>query len=208
MPLDSWLGVTGTIALVVLAPGPSVTLVWVQRARHGPRATWPTIAGDLTANMLQLAVAWLGVARLLAVGVAGRVLGSAGVAYLCYLAVRQLWPVAGAATAVAASSPPASAIHSRAFFARGFMVSAANPKAIVFFMGLLAPTIAEARGSLVSLAILAGTFAAMDGSALVLYAYGGGRMRAWLARQGRLVWERRIAGALLLAAAMMLATRI
>lgn len=206
MTMHSWLALAGTIGLVVASPGPSVALVWATRVRCGARAVPPTVAGDLSANMLQLAIAWIGLSRLHAMGVAGQTLAWLGTGYLAWLGVQR---ISGAVAVVSGSGSDLvlAGTGPAALFTRGFLVSAANPKAILFFMSLLPASLAGQQVGLGQLLLVAVTFVAMDGTALVLYAFGGNQLRQSLVHRGRGHWEGWITGGLLLAAAGLLAWR-
>lgn len=122
--------------------------------------------------------------------------------YLIYLGVRRfLEPEPGASGKAAHSN--ASALH---LFGRGFMVSAANPKAVVFFATLFPLFLSQSHPWLPQLLILGSTFLVLDGLALTTYARLSERIRLVLKRFGWR-WENRIVGALLVAAGVALANK-
>lgn len=65
MMFEAWLGYVFTVALIVFAPGPSVLLVSSHRLRYGGGSILPTVAGDLSANVLQMTTAGCGLAVLI-----------------------------------------------------------------------------------------------------------------------------------------------
>ena len=203
MTVDLWISYLATVSLIVFAPGHSVLLVSSQRMRHGPRATLSTIAGDLSANVAQMSAAGLGLVTI--------VQNSAtlfwaikwlGVVYLVWLGVQRLrgrdrsgrWMSAGE-----------TAVSRWKLYSRGFAVSAANPKAVIFFASMFPLFIVPTELWLPQLIVLGVTFLALDSFALLSYARVGEQLQKWLARRGWTQWEDRVTGSLLMCAGFVLA---
>lgn len=200
MPLESWLGYVGTVLVLMSTPGPSHLLMAVNSAAHGlPRALF-TAAGDLSANLLQMLAAGLGLAALVAgSGTALAVVKWLGVAYLVWLGVRTIIGRGGRA----AAAPRAA--HG-ALFAQGFLTSAANPKAVVFFAALFPQFIAADAPLWPQLAILSASYVVID--ACFLGAYGGAVRWAGHRFDGAGArWLRPLSGAALIVAALLLAAK-
>lgn len=202
-----WMVFVGTVALIAFSPGPSVLLVTAQRMRHGTRAAAATIAGDLTANMLQMTAASIGLAVVVQrSALFFVVLKWVGVAYLLYLGLMRI---------VGSNSYPPPRQndgaqlpqgHSRAF-RRGFLVSAANPKAVIFFASFFPLFLSPEMELAPQLLVLGITFAVLDALALSIYGHFGSRLHHWLRSRGREHWEGRITGGLLIGAAVALAAK-
>ena len=92
-------------------------------------------------------------------------------------------------------------------FRKGFFVSAANPKAVVFFAGLFPIFLSPAADLLPQFLVLAVSFLVMDGTALLTYAMVGGNIRASLKRHDKEHWENRISGTMLIVAGTALASK-
>ncbi len=60
MGFDMWLAYLALIGVVVIAPGPSVLLCASHGIAYGLPRTFGTIAGDQSANVLQMTIAALG----------------------------------------------------------------------------------------------------------------------------------------------------
>ena len=116
--------------VLVIAPGPIVTLVVTTGATRGVRPALATVVGTTLGNALLLTAIALGLTWVLANAlILFEVMRWAGAAYLVYLGV-QAWRGA----AKAAEAPPvADHVH----FARGLAVALTNPKTIVFFTAFL-----------------------------------------------------------------------
>src|SRR5579864_8625430 len=104
--------------VLILAPGPIVTLVISTGATRGVRAALVTVAGTSTGNAVLLTAIALGLHWVLRhAGYLFETLRWAGVAYLLYLGVR--------AWRAATRSPPAVS-GNQVHFWRGFVVALTN----------------------------------------------------------------------------------
>jgi threonine/homoserine/homoserine lactone efflux protein len=115
--------------VLLLAPGPIVTLVISTSATRGMRAGLITVAGTSTGNAVLIAAIACGLSWVLAHAVyLFEALRWLGAVYLVWLGV-QAWLHAG--------RPPAAAPAGRVHFRRGFVVALTNPKTIAFFSAFL-----------------------------------------------------------------------
>lgn len=115
--------------VLLLAPGPIVTLVISTAATRGARAGLITVAGTSTGNALLIGAIALGLSWVLAHAVSVfEALRWVGAAYLVWLGV-QAWRHAGA------PAPPVASNH--VHFRRGVLVALANPKTLAFFSAFL-----------------------------------------------------------------------
>jgi len=198
MSFDIWITYVLTVVLLMSTPGPSQLLMLSNSASNGLRRGIFTAAGDLTANFLQMLAAGLGLAALIAAS--GTVLAMIkwlGVAYLVFLGVRQILK---ARVAIAGEAPRASR---KALWTQGFITSAANPKAVVFFAALFPLFLDGTLPFWPQFAILSATYLTIDG--LFLTAYGTGA--SWLAQrlQGPArLWLDRAGGSFMILAAVLL----
>ena len=136
MPLETWLAFFAAAWLISLSPGAGAVSCMAAGMRYGfARAFW-NIFGLQLGILLVLALVATGLGALLAASaVAFAVVKWLGVAYLAWLGIAQ-WraaPTARIATggaAIAGASP-------RQLFARGFLINATNPKAIIFMLAVL-----------------------------------------------------------------------
>jgi homoserine/homoserine lactone efflux protein len=115
--------------VLLLAPGPIVTLVISTAATRGLRAGLITVAGTTLGNALLLAAIALGLSWVLSHALAlFEALRWIGALYLVWLGV-QAWRNAGRA------APPEPGAH--VHFRRGVLVALSNPKTIAFFTAFL-----------------------------------------------------------------------
>jgi len=127
--------------VLLLTPGPIVTLVLATGATRGVRAALVTVAGTSSGNAVLLAAIALGLGWVLGHAVyLFEVLRWIGVAYLMWLGVRA-WR--------SAARPQPEATGNHVHFWRGFVVALTNPKTLAFFTAFLPqfvdPTLPAAR---------------------------------------------------------------
>lgn len=195
-----WTIYLATVLAFMVTPGPSHLLMLSNSLVHGFRPSLATAVGDLTANALQMLAAGLGLAALLVASQGAlTIVKWMGVAYLSWMGVR-MWRQGGRASASALADRRTSR---RALWWQGFLTSAANPKAVVFFAALFPQFIDPARPLVPQLLILSLTYIVVDGAFLAGYGAGArwiaGRLRG---RATALI--HRIGAIFLLGAAIML----
>ncbi|MCH7981310.1 MAG: LysE family translocator [Proteobacteria bacterium] len=176
MHIEVWTMYVVTVLAMMSTPGPSHLLMLSNSMAHGFRRSLATVAGDLTANLLQMLAAGLGLAALLTVyGNALVIIKWLGVAYLIFLGIRIIRN-AGTQNADSQEAAPASAGK---LWLQGFITSATNPKAIVFFAALFPQFISADGAFWPQFIILSITYIVIDG--LFLCAYGMGA--SWIANR-------------------------
>ena len=157
MPVETWLLFAGTVILFMATPGPSHLLMFGNSLASGFRRAWPTGAGDLTANLLQMLAAGLGLAALVsAAGSALLYIKLAGAVYLIWLGVRMIQRAGD----VSRTAPEGMI---RGYFWQGFLTSASNPKAIAFFAALFPQFISPDLAFAPQFLALSATYLVIDG---------------------------------------------
>ena len=202
MTVNLWLAYTTTLVIYMSTPGPSHLLMLSNSLGNGFRRATATAAGDLTANVIQMIVAAVGLTSLIYTSREIFVyIKWAGVAYLVFLGVALI------RRELSADLKSESARRSRsALYWQGFMTSASNPKAIIFFAALFPQFVNPQAPAAEQFFILGVTFLVVDGSFLVTY----GAFASWIAaRFQRYVGHHmnRISGTLLIIAAILLGLR-
>ena len=201
MSIEIYLAYLATVGVFFASPpGPSQLLMISNSMRHGPRRSGWTVAGDLSANSLQMLAAGFGLAALIATtDWALDVIKWAGVAYLVWMGIR---------TFRAAPTPPGEAAplaSARQLYFQGFFTSASNPKAVFFFAALFPQFITPEAAIWPQLLILGATYLVIDGVILFIYGATAARLFARLASRGRLL--NRLSGSAMIGAAGLLALR-
>lgn len=188
-------------AFFATPPDTSQLLIISNSLRHGLRRSLATVAGDLTANSLQMTAAAFGLTAAIAASAdALAVVKWLGVGYLAWIGLRLI--LVRPASAGAAAVPAGAA----SLFRHGFLTSSANPYAVVFFGALFPQFIDPAAPIWPQLLILGVTYLAVDGIILVLWGWAATRAIGRI-RHASGAWINRICGALMMGAAALLASR-
>lgn len=200
MSIETYLLYLGVVAaFFATPPDTSQFLIMSNSLRHGLRRSMATVAGDLSANVVQMTLAAFGLSAVLAANAdAFWLIKWAGVTYLLWIGLRLMMAKPDGATQGVAQS--------KHLFRQGFITSSANPYAVIFFAALFPQFIDPASPILPQLVILGVTYLVIDGLILVLW--------GWLAVRtvGRIkaltnVWLNRVSGALMIGAAVLLGTK-
>ncbi len=167
MSIQLWLAFVAASAIMLVIPGPTILTVISYSVAHGRRANVPLVTavalGDSTALVLSL----LGLGALLATSAYWfTVIKWVGGLYLIYLGIKLLR--AGIATAaLAAPAPPDSRWR---LFANTYVVTALNPKGMIFFVAFLPQFINPGADVPGQLWLLSATFVALATLNATLYA--------------------------------------
>ncbi|NPD21439.1 LysE family translocator [Alterinioella nitratireducens] len=199
MPLDTYLIYLAAVAVFFATPPDSSQLLIISNSiRHGLGRSLLTVAGDLSANMLQMTAAAFGLAAIIASSASAFLwIKWLGVAYLAWIGLQLI---------LRAERLPNPASAGTRLFRQGFITSMANPFAVVFFGALFPQFIDPARPVLPQLLILGLTYLVVDGAILILWGWTGSRAVTLLKRLS-LGMINRICGALMIGAAALLASK-
>lgn len=179
MPIELWLAFVAASAVLLVIPGPTILTVISYSLAHGRRANLPLVAAVALGDSTALVVSLLGLGALLAASTFWfAVVKWAGGLYLLllYLGVRLL----RAGVLVDAPAAPAVPGSRWRLFANTYLVTALNPKGIVFFVAFLPQFIDPAAGAARQLWILAVTFVVMATLNATSYALFAASARALL----------------------------
>jgi threonine/homoserine/homoserine lactone efflux protein len=192
-------------SFVLLAiPGPTVMLVVAQalaRGRRSARATVPgVVLGDATAMTLSLAGAG---AVLAASATLFTALKIAGAAYLVWLGIA-LWRHPPGAPGPGTAPAPARGDAWR-LFRQAWIVTALNPKSIVFFVAFVPQFVDPARPFLPQVAALEAIFLALAALNTLAWALAAGTLRARIGRPLVMRALGRAGGAFLIGAGLLTA---
>jgi homoserine/homoserine lactone efflux protein len=178
-------------AVLIVVPGPIVTLVISTGAAQGVRAAMTTVAGTTAGNVLLLAAIAIGLDWVVAhAGLLFEALRWTGAAYLVWLGI-QAWRKTGR---------PGEALRDtgRRRFLRGLLVALSNPKTIVFFTAFLPQFLDPALPAGPQLAAMCGASALMAAVTDSGWAVAAGLGRAWLMKPARAKLLGRISGGVLI----------
>ena len=160
--------------VVIIVPGPTVTLIVANSLRHGRRAGLLNVAGTQVGLAITVGVVLLGLASLIAAMGAWFVwVRLAGAAYLIWLGFKLIM---GAGELEADGTTPRK--PRGGFFVQGLVVALSNPKTLLFF-GAFFPQFMDAARDFASQVLIMGAtsmaVAAVSDSAYALLASRAGR---------------------------------
>lgn len=158
MTIESWFAFVVASAALLVIPGPTILAVISYSANYGRRANFPLVAAVALGDSTALFASLVGLGALLAVSAFWfTAVKVAGGLYLLYLGVKLL-RAGFSPTEMAEPTPDSS--HSK-LFTNTYLVTALNPKGIVFFMAFLPQFITPGENGGFQMWLLAVTFVAL-----------------------------------------------
>lgn len=201
MSFDLWALYVLTVLMLMSTPGSSQLLMLSNSAAHGFKPSLATAAGDLSANALQMLAAALGLGVLIVSSeMALGIIKWLGVSYLIWHAIKM---IKNTKPIDINNSQSPSKAPIKTLYLQGFLTSASNPKAVLFFAALFPQFIAYDGNFWLQFFILSTTYIAMDAFFLSIYGYGA----QWIVSKIKPTstkWINRAGGAFMLLAATIL----
>lgn len=198
-----------TAGILLIIPGPTILTVVAYGLRVGKKAAWASTAGVVLGDLTAIVVCLTGLGAILAVSPS--VYGAikwVGVAYLVYIAV-QTWRESNQisnATAVQMSAPEVSEqIPLSKVFLQTFIVTALNPKGIVFFLAFIPQFVDPALAYWPQVTIYGLIFVFLGGLNALVYAYSSGRLSSFFTHPKALKSLKRASAGFLCSAALITA---
>ncbi len=182
MEWSVWLAFLVAATLVLIVPGPTILLVITQSIQHGRAAALSLVGGVALGDFIAVSASLLGLGVILATSaILFNLMKWVGAAYLIYLGI-QMW-----------RSPPAlepsgqlnraSGIKHARMFGQACLVTALNPKGIIFFMAFVPQFINPHAPATPQLLTMAATFLILAVVNAGLYAFFAAAVRDKLQRR-------------------------
>ena len=202
MTLENWLAYTLVTATFLLIPGPTILLVISYSLIRGRKAVFALLLGVGLGDIVAMILSFIGVGLLLqTVTIAFQFLKWIGAAYLIWLGIR-MWRSASESMELSAITDN-KVWH--AIMANAFVITALNPKSIVFFLAFLPQFINSEKPFITQSLILGSTFLILAIISVLFYSmlasFTGQQMQLSLIHR----WTNRIGGSLLIGAGGMIA---
>ncbi len=181
MPLELWLAYVATSAVVLAIPGPTILLVLSYSISKGRSATLPLVIGVALGDSVAITLSLIGLGTLLATSALWfTVIKWMGGLYLIYLGIKLLRGAGKPLISEAHESDKTQPTSRLKLFGNAFIVTALNPKSIVFFIALLPQFISTAYPTLPQLWILGVTFVVLATIGATGYALFATSLRQFL----------------------------
>lgn len=203
MTLEVYLLYLAAVGVFFASPPDTSQLLIVSNSiKYGLRRSAFTIAGDLTANCIQMTCAAFGLATIIATSAYAFVwIKWIGVAYLAWIGLQLFCSKDRPGRVDAGKSERPFRLYRQ-----GFITSMANPFAVVFFGALFPQFINPSSSVLPQLLVLGGTYIVVDGLILLLWGLFGIHTAVVL-KQHALNLLNKVCGSLMIAAATLLALK-
>ena len=158
MSIELWLAFVAASAVLLAIPGPTVLLIISYALSHGKRAATATVAGVALGDFTAMTASMLGLGALLATSaMLFTVLKWVGAVYLIFLGVK-LWRAPVANVDTSGEAAPAVKEHPLRIFLHAYVVTALNPKSIIFFVAFLPQFLNHAEPLAFQMAVFEATF--------------------------------------------------
>jgi threonine/homoserine/homoserine lactone efflux protein len=155
LPIELWFAFVAASAVLLVIPGPTVLTIISYSIAHGRRANCPLVAAVALGDSTALIVSLLGLGTLLAASAFWfTIVKGIGGLYLLYLGVKLL------RAGISSNAPATPAVPGSRWklFANTYLVTALNPKGIVFFVAFLPQFVNPRANAARQLWVLAATF--------------------------------------------------
>lgn len=203
MSFEHWIAFAAASAVLLAIPGPTILLVISYALGHGRKSTAATVAGVALGDFTSMTASMLGLGALLAASATlFTVLKWIGAAYLVYLGIK-LWRAPVTEQAEGGGEVPAE--RPMRIFLHTYIVTALNPKSIVFFVAFLPQFLDLSKPALSQMVIFEITFLTLATLNAALYALMASMARQTIRRPGVQRAVNRTGGSLLIGAGLLAA---
>jgi threonine/homoserine/homoserine lactone efflux protein len=203
MSLELWLAFVAASAILLAIPGPTILIVVSYALGHGRRAALSTVAGVALGDFTAMTCSMLGLGALLATSaMLFTALKWLGAAYLVYLGLK-LWrapPTLAAAAADEAGASPVPELRPWRMFGHAYLVTALNPKSLVFFVAFLPQFLDLSAPLAPQMIVLEATFVTLAALNALAYALAASAARTQIRRPSVQRAVNRVGGSLLIGA--------
>lgn len=197
MSLEVWFTFVVASAALLAVPGPVVMLLFSYTLGHGRSVSWAAIPGVILGDFVAMTVSLMGAGAVLSASATlFFVMKIGGAAYLIWLGI-SIWRSEAKPMEMKVSSERQSRTT---VFKQAFLVTAFNPKDIVFFVAFLPQFINPASSAMPQLVTIEVTFLTMVAISTSLWILLSGKLRASLKKPSSLKLINRLGAACLIGA--------
>ena len=198
MSLELYLAYVAACIVLVIVPGPTVTLIVANALAHGTRAGLVNVAGTQLGLTVMIGVVALGLGAMVAtMGWWFEWLKLAGAAYLVFIGYKML-------RSSGKVGLPGFSDQPRSFFWQGFFVLLSNPKVLLLFGAFIPQFVDTSKPYFGQVVFLGLTFMAIATIFDSAYALAAGRAGKWLS-ESRVRLVSRVSGIFLIGGGVWLA---
>ncbi len=174
MSFEIWLAFAFACAVVLAIPGPTIMLVVSYALGKGRQTAWATVPGVALGDLTAMTISLAGAGALLATSAeAFTVLKLCGAGYLIYLGVKMWREKPEALT----DNPDAKRNRPSRMFLQAYVVTALNPKGIVFFIAFVPQFVTAGNPVLPQFIVMTTTFVVLAAINVAIWAVMAGALR-------------------------------
>ena len=201
MTIEVWVSFVLASVVLCFTPGPTVFLVMGQSLSHGKKSVIPLVTGVLSGDVIAMGISFAGLGVLLSTSAfLFGLFKWIAAAYLIYLGVKA-W-----GSKVAMDNIDIVHKQNRKIFKEALIVTALNPKGIIFFIAFFPLFIDVNKAALPQMIVLALTFLSVSVLSASFYSIFSGYLRSRVQSvKSRKVFNK-ISGSLLMGAGTVTAT--
>ena len=203
MSMELWIAFVFASSALLVIPGPTVIMVTSYALGRGRSSAWATIPGVLLGDLVTMTLSLLGAGAILA---ASASLFTAvkwlGAVYLIWMGIK-MWRDSGSATSFDVKTNKQDNL---ALFANAFIVTALNPKGILFFVAFVPQFIDPSKPAFMQFVLLEVTFLTCVLVIVTSWALLAGSLRGLIRSPVYRKATQRISGAFLIGAGLLTAS--
>lgn len=186
MAFEVWLAFAVASAILVAIPGPTVMLVVSYVLSRGRSSAWATVPGVALGDLTAITASMAGAGALMATSaVLFSAMKLAGAAYLVWLGIK-LWRSTPRVTEPQGNANDGGQENDsfNSLFWKAYIVTALNPKGMVFFVAFVPQFVNLDAALLPQLFFLVITFVVLATINVIVWALLTGKLRRYMARPG------------------------
>ncbi len=202
MVVEVWFAFALASTALLVIPGPTVMLVVGHALNRGRATGWASVPGVALGDFTAMTLSLLGAGAILATSATlFTLLKLFGAGYLIWLGI-QLWR---AEPKLQTAEPEAGSSGRGRIFWSAYLVTALNPKSIVFFIAFVPQFVDAAYPVVPQFVILEATFLVLATVSIAIWVWLASELRARFRRPATLRLVNRIGGGFLIAAGLLTA---
>lgn len=202
MAWETWIAFAAASALLMIIPGPTILLVISYALGQGWRAALPMAIGVALGDFTAMTLSMLGLGALLAASATVfTILKWVGAAYMIWLGIK-LWRAGGSLNA----QPRSDGASMLRMLGHAWIVTALNPKSIIFFVAFLPQFLNPHADFLTQMLVFETTFLVLAFGNALGYALVASRARAAIRNERIVGAANKVGGSLLIGAGILTAT--
>ena len=203
MTFEMWIAFAVTSCVLLAIPGPTVLLVVSYAFGGGRRTGLATVPGVTLGDLTAMTVSLMGAGAVLAASATlFTILKLCGAAYLVWMGI-QLWRTNDGLGKInkSVATPKMGKL-----FINSYVVTALNPKSIIFFVAFVPQFVDPAAPALQQFVILEATFVFLAMANTALWVFLAGKMKTLFSSRVATVRANRVGGSFLIGAGVLTAT--